>query len=326
MKTPQKKAELIGKISLSGQDYIVAQSGDTLVGLLGDCPLVSLQTSENPPELLLSVIIDVLLLNMQKHGAAATDLQIFSGDWDTAGKYPSQDYLQYTLSRLQRDIGEVTLKEGCSEISSGATPHVPVSTAKFLDNLAVHQQRLTNILDAMEILLEKAYLIQRVKLVDSMWGADKVLDELVPSKRILREQDSLLQSVGKLVSKSNRATLQLTHRVKGGVRVSAAEGRYLINTVIPDIMGTHTQVGEIIAVTLGNLSPLYHLDTIFKKHTKNSVTWSIPGNLLLEYSEAFQILLQFLIDTPVVGKGVIEPLEFIQKEIERSLSSMAVTR
>jgi hypothetical protein len=326
MKTTLKKAELVGKISLSGQDYIVAQSEGALVGLIGDCQVVSILEQDTSPEALLSVLVDILHMAMQKTGASASDLLIYAGDWDTAGKYPSEEYLRQTLEKLNRDIGDVAVLEGCSDITNVEQSPCPVSTAKLMDNLASFQRRLLSILDATEILLDKAYLIQRVKLVESMWGVPDVLAEMKPAKGLMRDQDKLLQSLGRQISLSNKATARMTHRIKGGVRMTAEDGKYVVTTVIPEILNACHRVGEILSVILGNLSPIYHLDTIFKKHTKNSVTWSIPGNLLLEFSEAFRVLLQFLLDTPTVEKGVIEPLELIQKEIEKSLLSMAVTR
>jgi hypothetical protein len=326
-KAAEKKAELIGKVDLANKVYTIAADGNLVLGLVNGFRVVDCNMYTNPIAVIIPVMAGIIAKAYRDSWFNGSKVTMYKGDWDSLGKYPSEDYLNALVKELGHLIGKdnVCVQEGVlnpSEIIEN--PDLKLNGQKLVLNLNQYSKQLEDLMVALERAMEKGQAILRVKLVGTMWGVTEVQKELEVSRLGFPEMDTLFNRLGQSTNLSVKAINRFLYRVSMA-SLTEDDKKFVGTVLVPEITKAFENIRMLVSELLKLFAPIYKLDNVFRTYTGNPVSWSIPNNLIIEFKDAFTVLLNFLVDVPVIELSIMEPLEVVQANFTKTATA-AVNR
>jgi hypothetical protein len=328
-KAAEKKAELIGKVDLAGQVYTVAADGNMALGLVNGYKVVDANMYEDPIKTIIPVMSGILAKAYRDNWFSGLKISLYKGDWDSLGKYPSEEYLEALAKELTHLVGKanVCVLEGI--VNPGEVipnPELRVADQNLVTNLSQYSKQLDILLLALERAVDKGSSLLRVKFVDTMWGVSEVQKELESVRASYPQMEALFGKLGQNVTMSTKAINRFLYRLKMGTALTPDDRKFIGSVLIPDITNSFENIRVLVANLLKVLAPLYKLDNMFRAYTGNPVSWSVPSNLIIEFKDSFTVLLDFLVDVPVIELSTMEPLEVVQNNFTKTATTVPSQR
>ena len=194
-KIAKDKLELVGRFNVGDTELSVAVDGNLVVGLVNGYRVVDGNLYENPIERIAPALASIAAKLFRDNWTDGSKIQICSKDWDSAGKYQSQNFLQAMLdnlsSFLDKDNVQVVGETPAATPAEAAAPQPPKVSIKLqalLGNLRGYQAQSKEVFKYAERTVERALVITRRKLPESMYGASDLqgtLDSLRSSAKTL---------------------------------------------------------------------------------------------------------------------------------------------
>lgn len=324
-KLAKSKAEQIGRVSLGNTDFTVAVDGNLVLALVNGYRVADAPLHQDPISGVIPILAALATKIFQKSWYAGAVLNVYEGEWDTNGKYPSLEFMEAMVSALNKTIGSSSIK--IHKNTDPAPKFINKQTISFNqealeNNLAHYSKQITLCLKLAEHLVDKTEVFTRIKLVKSTWGMDKVVNDINGIKAKLKEIEELFNVLGSSVNIANKAVSRLQSRISKNVAVSQDDKNFVVAVLVPDILVTFDKIKKSLIAMVTILAPLYNLERSFKEYTGNPISWSIPGSLVEDFKESFSVIIDFLVDIPSVEMDVMEPLEVLQTKLKSRVSNI----
>jgi len=323
------KAELIGRLEIAGNTYTIAVDGNLALGLINGHRVVDANLYENPIDDIVPILASIITKDFREHWYEGLKISIAKSEWDTSGKYPSKLFLERLVQELCLTLGEGSIV--FSDESKGAKEEsvfpkkeliIPKEFSDFSNALTNYGKRLQKVLLSTERLLEQSEALLRVKFVDSMWGVSDIQKTLEPLRKKGPEiLEDLFFTLGQKVNLANKAVSRLVYRMGPEHPLSKDDKKFISIVLIPDILNSFEEIRDLTTKLIKTVYPLYILEENFKEATGNPLTWSVPGNIINNFKESFTVLLDFLVDVPVMDYTVMTTIESVRS---RFLNNSAV--
>ena len=165
--------ELIGRISVGGTNIEIAADGDLAVGLVNGYRVVDGNLYENPVERIVPAMAPIIAKIFRDKWSEGSKITFFKKDWDSAGKYPSEQFMTSLKDALVSFLDEdnvVVEDEGSEAPGPLVGKEVVLNAASLLTNLKQYQVKIASTARYMERAVERAAVLSKRKLVASMWG------------------------------------------------------------------------------------------------------------------------------------------------------------
>lgn len=315
-KASLKTIEQIGRLDIDGDVFSIAADGDLVLGLVNGYRVVDSNLHEDPYSDIVPVMSSVISKAFRDKWYEGLKINFYDGEWDSSGKYPSEEFKIRLLGKLDEDVGSdniVTHKEDRDSVIP--EPRIALNTKSLVDNLETYGSQLQSLVEFAEHMVEKTEAILRIKLVESMWGVKEVskgLDEVRSKIPFVAE---VFNNLGLNCNLGKKSVNRLAFRVKAGSPTTQDDRKYIRSVLIPDMMASFDAIRVATSKLVINLAPIYRLEDNFRALTGNPVHWSIPGTLIDDFKEAYEYLVGFLSNIPSIEINVMEPLELLQGSI-----------
>jgi hypothetical protein len=318
------RAEQIGRISLDKNDFTIAADGNLVVGLVNGYKVVDADMYQDPQENILKVMATLIAKAYTNMWNEDSKINIYEGEWDSSNKYPSKNYMNNMVDLLKSYIGsDVVILHKVENPNPTIinTPTISLNKGSILNNLKKYTEQLEDLTKIADRLQDKSEAVTRTKFVKTIWGIDKVIEEINAVKKSMPEVEKAVNELGTNVSLSVKALARLQHRVETNTVSSNDDIKFVFSVLIPDILLSFDKIKNAVIKIVTILNPLYNIERIFKQHTGNPSNWSVPGNLVDDIKEAFSVLVEFLVDIPTIEMDVMEPIEVLKARLATRFSS-----
>lgn len=315
-KASSKTVEQIGRLDLDGDVFTIAADGDLALGLVNGYRVVDSNLNEDPFSEIIPVMASIITKAFRDKWYEGMKIDFYDGEWDSAGKYPSEEFKNRLLEKLVDDLGSDNLT--IQQNSPGAVipaPRVSLNPKDLVGNLEAYGNQLGSLVEYAEHMLEKTESITRVRLVESMWGVKDVVKSLDEVKSKIPYLEEVFDNLGFNCNMGKKSVGRLAYRIKSGAPVTPDDRKYIHSILIPDVMASFDAIKVASTKLVTALAPLYCLEETFRALTGNPVHWSIPGTLIEDFKEAYGYLVGFLASVPNTEMNVMEPLELLQGSI-----------
>lgn len=322
-KAAERKAELIGKVDLSDQVFTVAADGNLVLGLVNGYKVVDANLYEDPIKVIVPVMAGIVAKAYREDWYSGLKITFYKGDWDSLGKYPSAEFMDGMVKELSHLVGKANVCISEGSVDAGemiANPTIGVGNTNLTVNLVNYSKQLEKLLLSMETAMDKAQGLLRVKLVDTMWGINEVQKELDPVRQGFPNLGKTFNMLGQNISMSTKAINRSLYRLNMG-NLTPDDRKFIGTVLVPDITVSFENIRALVSSILKLFAPLYKLDNMFRAYTGNPVSWSVPNNLITEFKESFMVLLDFLVDVPVIELSTMEPLEVVQANFTKTMTA-----
>jgi hypothetical protein len=177
-------------------------------------------------------------------------------------------------------------------------------------------RKAANMSIALSNAVREAQIITGRKLVGSMWGAKKTQKYLdLENKRVAffqgnmdainMHQELMFKGMEKLQACINEKSL------------SREKKRVIARIVIPNIVDSYCEHKKNASEVMLELSPLLHIDNVFKSNTNYPASWFIDVEGLDNMWEDFEHLASYIGEIPVIESKVIIPLDVLGSQITK---------
>lgn len=312
-KASSRKLDQIGRVDLDDDVFTIAADGNLILGLVNGYRIVDSNIHGNPEQEVIPLMSSVISKSYRDKWYEGLKINVYEGEWDTGGKYPSKEYLAILLDNLKDDVGSENIEVHESN-SEGLLdkPKVMLNKKSLLENLNNYSENLEEVLIYAEHMLEKVDSLSRIRLVESMWGVKEVVEdiELVKSKKSYL--DEVFNNLGLNCNLGRKAVDRLSFRINSEQGLSGDDRKYVRSILVPDSLTSFDETKKAVSKMVVALEPFYRLEEKFKALTGNPVNWSIPNTIIEDFREAYEVLVKFLMNVPSLEKNVMEPLEVMQ--------------
>ena len=308
--------ELIGRFSVGDTEIAIAADGDLAIGLVNGYRVVDGNLYEDPLAHIVPPLASIAAKIFRDKWGEGSKIQMFKAEWDSAGKYPSCNFLTSMASALIELLDESNV-----EVLDKATPPVraekprpkiTISVGGLVANLNRYQQQLDAVNTYLDRTLERATVLSRRQLVGTMWGADKV-QAIIDRVRVqIPELEETVEDAEQTVPFTLKAVQRISARLSAGALGNPEELKYMGEVLVPSILQSHDSVQKMVASVVAALAPLSTIDRTIRVNTGSPASFFLPTNVLEDFRDAFAILVAFLADVPDIEAGVMDPLEYIK--------------
>ncbi|MBD3260082.1 MAG: hypothetical protein GF334_00085 [Candidatus Altiarchaeales archaeon] len=241
---------------------------------------------------------------------------------------PEKSYMRKVVPDLKHAVGpkKVCLKRmpvDASEIRETLLPDFKVEKTLNYDcmahNLKVFGKKTASLCGGLTRVKDDAIMLTRKRLVQSMWGSDKVQKILDDIKDDVHS-DERFKKIALYNQVMQKALGRLEYKMKTQKFSSDIEEKRMVSDVlIPTIIENYDNLKGVIGATVGAVTPLVYIDDAFKKHTSYPAKFFLSQELLDALKQDYDGLVRFAVQIPKIEEMVIDPLAFIKL---RCLSEM----
>jgi hypothetical protein len=328
-KAASRKAELVGTINLNNKIFTVAADGNMALGLVDGYKVIDHNLYDDPIPNIVPVLSSIIAKAFRDMWHDGLTIDIINSDWDSKGKYPSKEFKEAFIKELSDIVGSDSIRilEKSDEVLDEVkNPVMFVNNGKLSVNLQKYSDQVKQILLSFESLMEKTSSIMRIKLVESTWGMNDVMSLLDQVRSNSLKAEEIFKKIGQASQTTDRSSNRILCRINSNNTLTKDDNKFIVAVLIPDILISYESLKNNVCEALKIYGPIYKLDNVFKNLTGNLCSWSIPSNLLIDFKEDFEVLINFIADTPVIELTVMEPLESIQLKLSGLKSSEIVEK
>lgn len=312
-KKASSEVEQIGKVIIGDDHFTIAADGNLALGLVNGYRVVDSDLYIDPISEIVPVMSALIAKSFRDKWDDGAVLNIYENEWDSKGKYQSKEFMQSLIDELGMAIGKNNVKIHPSIDPRSFIPEqAKLDKSNLLDTIQSYSERINFVLRVSEVLLEKTEAITRTRIIKTMWGADKIIERL----EVIKENKDLLTAIfddlGANINISLKALNRISHRITID-SPSVEDMKYVNQILIPDIINTFNIIKSSVSNLVYIIYPLYNIDALFKTFTGNPANWSLPGNLIEDVKELYGVLIDFLVDAPIIDIDLIQPLELLQE-------------
>lgn len=319
-KLAKNKAEQIGRISVGDTDFTLAVDGNLVLALVNGYRVADANLHQDPVPMLVPVLAALITKTFQKNWSEGAKVDIYEGEWDTSGKYPSKNFMDAMITNLSKTVGNSSIKlhkdgNGSSQKLMGKQT-ISFNQDSLVNNLNLYSQQISTCMKMAERLSDKAEVFSRVKLVKTTWGMDKIITEISNVKSKLGEIEKVLNELGGSVSLATKAAGRLQHRLEKNLQATQDDKKFIAMVLIPDIVVTFDKIKKSVIYLVTTLAAINNIEKLFKDYTGNPISWSMSSSLVEDFRESYSVLVDFLVDIPTIEMDVMEPLEVLQAKLK----------
>jgi hypothetical protein len=316
-KIAKDKLELVGRFNVGDTELSVAVDGNLVVGLVNGYRVVDGNLYENPIERIAPALASIAAKLFRDNWTDGSKIQICSKDWDSAGKYQSQNFLQAMLdnlsSFLDKDNVQVVGETPAATPAEAAAPQPPKVSIKLqalLGNLRGYQAQSKEVFKYAERTVERALVITRRKLPESMYGASDLQGTLDSLRSSAKTLSTLLEERESVIATGAQLAQCLAARLSSGI--NAEEYKYIKGVLIPGLQKSHDNLQYVVSSIVSGLARLNNIDKTIRTATGSPASFFLPTNVLEDFRDAYTVLVNFLADIPVIESGILAPLDYLR--------------
>lgn len=305
-----RKVEQIGRVDLDSDVFTIAADGNLVLGLVNGFRVVDANLHQDPIPDIVPVMSSLIAKAFRDKWYEGRRVTFLEGEWDSSGKYPSKEFMEALMSHLEIEVGSssvVVLNETPRELIP--SPKVELNNKDLQNHLNSYCESLVDLLNFSERIIEKSEVLAKYRLVGTIWGIGEVINDLEKVRGNLDLLEDVFDSVGLNCNISRKSIARLIYRLQSPSQVTPDDKKYTRTILIPGVIGSFDFIKKGVAQLIKELYPLYCLEEKFRASTGNPMNWSIPGNLVEDFKEAYEFLLNFAMKIPSVELNVVEPLE-----------------
>jgi len=219
--------------------------------------------------------------------------------------------------RLGKSIGndKVDLKDG-NPPKSVEPADFKVATAVNMDalanNIGVLASKIAAVADAIDSARDAGLMITRKRLVQSMWGADKMQRILDGVRVRLENLDYPWSKVAVSSEVMTKSAPRLQRKLSSE---NSGDDGMVANVLIPGINDGYLNVKRAAEEIAVSIVPLVYIDDAFQRNTTYPATWFFDQDMMDGVSQGYDTVVDFLTQIPKIESKVMDPLSLARMRI-----------
>jgi len=312
-KIANDKLELVGSFDVGDTEIAIAVDGNLVVGLVNGYRVVDSNLYENPIERVVPALASIAAKLFRDNWAQDSKITLYRKNWDSAGKYPSSNFLQATADNLSEflDADNVVIVED-EKVSPTVTkkPKVSINLQALITNLNSYQTQSQEVFKYADRAVDRALLLTKRNFPENMYGAPGLQATFESIRNTAKELSEVLEDREPVIATGAKAAQCLVVRLKSGI--SPDLFKYMKEVLIPSLQQSHDNLQRTVSAVVSGLARLNNIDKSIKSATGHPSSFFLPTNVLEDFRDAYTVLVNFLADIPVIESGIIAPLDYMK--------------
>lgn len=177
-------------------------------------------------------------------------------------------------------------------------PHLEGGLLSMVPVYKQYMEDLQNLDEVLEILASRNAVIARLNLDGSVWGSQAPAQAVDKARENQHFVEGTITLFSRLTAASVKNLQTLVQIMENWVKVDKSLAAIKMPPMVMKAKEDYELAKGMVLDMVALLYPTYSIDHLFRKYTTNPASWFIPSNVLGDFYEAFEKLLEFLNRTP----------------------------
>jgi hypothetical protein len=311
---------VIGFVRIGSTSLALINKDKDVKGVLNGCEIFKISNFKDNIESATYVISDLIQSIHNKNKPECFSL--YKDHW-ASEKYPMQEMLDQIVTNVRKNI-KVAVKIRSKEASTNFESSLNISeniNPKILNrNINVFSTKMSNASIILRNFIKYASIILEHKLGsdEDLWGASNIKKHMSDIKGKIASNNLKINKIDFYKEMMERTSFKLSLKLSSEAVMHNPEEKKVISQVlIPELINNYEDFKDLATSAIVILSPLIYVEDLFRKNTNYPANWFVSDDVLMNLSEDYTLLINFMQELPRIEANVIVPLDTYGSQILR---------
>lgn len=311
-------SDVLGFVHIGDSSLALISKDKDVKGVLNGYEIFRVNNFKDNTENITYIVSDLIQNIYNKNKPEC--FSIYKDHWGSE-KYPMQEMLYQIVANVRKNI-KVAIKLKSKEANTNFGPSLSISkniNPKILNrNINVFSTKLSNASIILGNFIKYASIILDHKFGrnEDLWGASNIKKHMSIIKNKVASNNLKVHKIDfykEMVEKtSSKLSLKLSSEA---VMHNPEEKRVVSQVLIPELINNYENFKDLATGAIVILSPLIYVEDMFRKNTNYPANWFVSDDVLMNLSEDYKLLINFMQEIPRIEANVIVPLEMYGSQI-----------